>query len=80
MTAIKVEVVSAEKSLYSGDAEMVVAPGVSGELGILPRHAPLLTLIRPGLLKLVQSGGGGGIHLCFRRRFGGAAGSSHGAG
>ena len=58
MTAIKVEVVSAEKSLYSGDAEMVVAPGVSGELGILPRHAPLLTLIRPGLLKLVQSGGG----------------------
>ena len=42
-STMKVEVVSSEKSLYSGEAEMVVAPGVAGELGILPRHAPLLT-------------------------------------
>ena len=50
---IKVEVVSAERSLYSGVAEMVVAPAAMGDVGILPRHAPLLTGLRPGILKLV---------------------------
>lgn len=49
---IQIEVVSAEKSLYSGEAEMVVAPGVGGELGILPGHTPLLTRIKPGVLKI----------------------------
>ena len=57
-STMKVEVVSSEKSLYSGEAEMVVAPGVAGELGILPRHAPLLTSIKPGVLKITLSGGG----------------------
>lgn len=56
-STMKVEVVSSEKSLYSGEAEMVVAPGVAGELGILPRHAPLLTGIKPGVLKITLSGG-----------------------
>ena len=55
-STMKVEVVSSEKSLYSGEAEMVVAPGVAGELGILPRHAPLLTVLsrRP---EITLSGG-----------------------
>ena len=59
MTALmRVEVVSAEKSLYDGEAVMVVAPGVAGELGILPRHAPLLTAIKPGVLKINLPDGG----------------------
>jgi F-type H+-transporting ATPase subunit epsilon len=49
---IHVDVVSAEKSLFSGLAEVVVAPGEMGELGIYPRHAPLLTRIKPGSVRL----------------------------
>jgi len=53
---LQVDVVSAEASIYSGQAEMVVAPGAGGELGILPRHAPLITQIRPGALQLKVPG------------------------
>ena len=49
---IHVDVVSAEKSLFSGPAEVVIAPGQMGELGIYPRHAPLLTRIKPGSVRL----------------------------
>ncbi|MEJ1958651.1 MAG: F0F1 ATP synthase subunit epsilon [Nitrosomonadales bacterium] len=49
---VHVDVVSAEKSLFSGSAEVVVAPGEMGELGIYPRHAPLLTRIKPGSVRL----------------------------
>lgn len=49
---IHVDVVSAEKSLFSGLAEMVVVPGTEGELGIYPRHAPLLTRIKPGSVRI----------------------------
>lgn len=49
---IHVDVVSAEKSLFSGVAEVVVVPGEMGELGIYPRHAPLLTRIKPGSVRL----------------------------
>ena len=49
---IHVDVVSAEKSLFSGMAEVVVVPGEMGELGIYPRHAPLLTRIKPGSVRL----------------------------
>jgi len=49
---IDVQVVSAEGSIYEGVADMVVAPGEMGELGILPRHAPLLTGLRPGELRI----------------------------
>jgi F-type H+-transporting ATPase subunit epsilon len=49
---VHVDVVSAEKSLFSGQAEVVIAPGQMGELGIYPRHAPLLTRIRPGSVRL----------------------------
>jgi F-type H+-transporting ATPase subunit epsilon len=54
MAILKVDVVSAEKSLYSGEAKFVVLPGESGELGILPGHTPLITRIRPGLVKVVR--------------------------
>ena len=49
---IHVDVVSAEKSIFSGLAEMVVVPGELGELGIYPRHAPLLTRIKPGSVRI----------------------------
>ncbi len=57
MATLRVNIVSAEQSIFSGDAEMVVAPGESGELGILPHHAPLLTLIKPGTVKVTLVGG-----------------------
>lgn len=58
VATMRVEVVSSEKSLYDGEAVMIVAPGVEGELGILPRHAPLLTAIKPGVLKINLADGG----------------------
>ena len=53
---IRVEVVSAEEQIFSGDAEFVVLPGVMGELGIYPRHAPLLTQIKPGAVRIKVPG------------------------
>jgi F-type H+-transporting ATPase subunit epsilon len=47
-----VDIVSAEASIYSGEADMVVAPGEAGELGVLPEHVPLLTRIRPGTVRI----------------------------
>jgi F-type H+-transporting ATPase subunit epsilon len=47
-----VDVVSAEESIFSGPVEMLVAPAETGEIGILPRHTPLLTRIRPGAVRL----------------------------
>jgi F-type H+-transporting ATPase subunit epsilon len=49
---IHVDVVSVESSIYSGEAEFVVLPGIEGELGIYPRHAPLFTQIKPGALRI----------------------------
>jgi F-type H+-transporting ATPase subunit epsilon len=49
---VHVDVVSAEEQLFSGLAEFVVLPGESGELGILPGHMPLLTRIRPGVVRV----------------------------
>lgn len=49
---IRVEVVSAEEQIFAGDVEFVVLPGVMGELGIYPRHTPLLTEIKPGAVRL----------------------------
>lgn len=51
-TTMHVEVVSAEESIFSGPAEFLVAPGEMGELGVYPRHTPLLTRIKPGALRL----------------------------
>jgi F-type H+-transporting ATPase subunit epsilon len=49
---LHVDIVSAEQAIFSGEAEMVVAPGEAGELGILPEHAALLTRIKPGTVRL----------------------------
>lgn len=55
-STIKIEVVSAEASIFSGDAEFVVAPAVMGEVGIYPRHTPMLTTIKPGALRIQVAG------------------------
>lgn len=55
---IQVDVVSAEESIYSGEAEFVVLPGEVGELGIYPRHTPLITRIKPGTVRIRPAGGG----------------------
>lgn len=55
---IHVDVVSAEESIYSGEAEFVVLPGESGELGIYPRHTPLITRIKPGAVRIKPADGG----------------------
>ena len=47
-----VDVVSAEESIFGGDAEFVVLPGEAGELGIYPRHTPLITRIKPGVVRI----------------------------
>ncbi len=56
MAPMRLEVVSPERVVYSEDVDMIVAPGIDGELGILPRHAPLLTALKPGEI-LVRQGG-----------------------
>ena len=55
---IHVDVVSAEEAIFSGEAEFVVLPGEAGELGIYPRHTPLITRIKPGAVRIVPAGGG----------------------
>jgi len=55
---IHVDVVSAEESIFSGEAEFVVLPGEAGELGIYPRHTPLITRIKPGTVEITPAGGG----------------------
>src|SRR5574338_488612 len=57
MTTIRVDVVSAEAAIYSGEATMVVATGDQGELGITPRHAPLITRLKPGKVVVTEAGG-----------------------
>ena len=54
---LHVDIVSAEQQIFSGEATMVIAPGESGELGILPEHAPLLTRIKPGTVRIVTGDG-----------------------
>jgi len=54
---IHVDVVSAESNIFSGEAEFVVLPGESGELGIYPRHTPLITRIKPGAVRIQKPGG-----------------------
>ena len=56
MATIRIDVVSAEESIYSGDAEFVVLPGIMGELGIYPRHAPLITQIKAGTVRIKLPG------------------------
>jgi F-type H+-transporting ATPase subunit epsilon len=65
---IQCDIVSAEEQIWSGDAAQVFATGVSGELGIYPRHTPLITQLKPGPVRVVDTQGeeqfffvGGGI-------------------
>jgi F-type H+-transporting ATPase subunit epsilon len=56
MATIHVDVVSAEESIFSGEADFVVLPGEAGELGIYPKHTPLITRIKPGVVRIKTSG------------------------
>lgn len=58
------DIVSAEESIYSGVAEMVVAVGVVGDLGIMPGHTPLLTQLKPGPIRIIKQGGEEEIYYC----------------
>ena len=55
---LQVDIVSAEQAIFSGEAEMVVAPGEAGELGIMPEHAALLSRIKPGTVRVIPGDGG----------------------
>ena len=74
MAKLRLEVVTAEREVYADDVDMVIAPGGEGELGILPRHAPLLTTLQPGVMRLKKDGGetimavSGGFLQVFRDR------------
>ena len=57
MATIHVDIVSAEGEIYSGDANMVFAPARMGEVGIAPRHAPLLTALKPGEVRVEDTQG-----------------------
>ena len=56
MATMRIDVVSAEASIYSGEAEFVVLPGIMGELGIYPRHTPLITQIKAGTVRIKVPG------------------------
>jgi F-type H+-transporting ATPase subunit epsilon len=56
-STIRCDIVSAEHEIYSGDAELVVATGELGELGIAPKHAPLITRLKPGKVVVTLPGG-----------------------
>ena len=56
MAKMKFEIVTAEKVVYSADVDVVVAPGIEGQLGILPHHAPLMTMLQPGELLVRKDG------------------------
>ena len=58
MATIHVDVVSAEESIFSGEAKFVALPGEGGELGILPRHTPLITRIKPGAVRIERADNG----------------------
>ena len=58
MATIHVDVVSAEEQIFSGEAKFVALPGEMGELGIYPRHTPLITRIKPGAVRIERSDNG----------------------
>ena len=55
MATLHVDVVSAEEQIFSGEAKFVALPGESGELGILPKHTPLITRIKPGAVRIERA-------------------------
>jgi F-type H+-transporting ATPase subunit epsilon len=57
MTTIRCDIVSAEAEIFRGEAKMVIATGEAGELGIAPRHAPLITRLKPGQVRVLAENG-----------------------
>ena len=56
MSGIKLDIVTAERAVYSEEVDMVIAPGIEGQLGILPHHAPLMTTLQAGELRVKKGG------------------------
>ena len=56
MAGIRLDIVTAERAVYSEDVDMVIAPGVEGQLGILPHHTPLMTTLQAGELRVKKGG------------------------
>ncbi len=56
MVTMRLEIITAERQVYADDVEVVVAPGIDGELGILPHHAPLMTALQPGEIMIRKEG------------------------
>ena len=56
MASIRLDIVTAEREVYAGDVDVVIAPGVEGQLGILPHHAPLMTTLQAGELRVRKGG------------------------
>ena len=56
MSDMKLDIVTAERVVFSEDVDAVIAPGMEGELGILPHHAPLMTMLQPGELRVKKGG------------------------
>ena len=56
MNTLKLEIVTPEEKIYSEDVEMVTLPGSEGELGVYPKHVPLLTTLKPGELRVIKNG------------------------
>ncbi len=56
MAGIRLDIVTAERQVYSDEVDVIVAPGIDGEMAILPHHAPLMTILQPGELRVRQGG------------------------
>jgi F-type H+-transporting ATPase subunit epsilon len=56
MATMSLEIITAERQVYQDEVEMVVAPGMDGQLGILPHHAPLMTILQPGEILVRKEG------------------------
>lgn len=56
MAGLRLDIVTAERSVYSEEVDMVIAPGVEGQLGILPHHVPLMTMLQAGELRIKKGG------------------------
>jgi len=56
-TTIRCDIVSAQAEIFHGEATMIIASGEAGELGIAPRHAPLITRLKPGQLRIITASG-----------------------
>ncbi len=56
MSGIRIDIVTAEQVVYSDDVDIIIAPGIEGQLGVLPHHTPLMTILQPGELRLRKGG------------------------